>query len=359
MNFSYKFASVKGVQAGHEHYISMVPLKLLSKLFQRDDTDFILPEYRAQRKLNDARVPDITKYILENRTNYVFSALTASIDGEFIFIESEISKDIGILEIDMDSIFLINDGQHRKAAIELAMLKDPSLGEESISIVFFRDKGLEKSQQMFTDLNKHAVKTSNSLSTLYDSKDSMAVLTKKIIENNEILKRYTDKERDNLGKNSSKLFTLANIYKANLKILSGTKDVEDSYEFLNLYWKNIFGNITEWQEVYNGQLTKKSLREDYILTLGIVILAFGKLGSYFYKNREVSFDILMKLNDIDWTRANMNDWENRTLTPKSKVLASEVSINLTCSKIKELLGIPLSKEESSKESKLKEKKYAE
>ncbi|MBR2108021.1 MAG: hypothetical protein IJ937_12230, partial [Treponema sp.] len=34
---------------------------------------------------------------------------------------------------------------------------------------------------MFTDLNKHAVKTSNSLSTLYDSRDAVAVATKEVI----------------------------------------------------------------------------------------------------------------------------------------------------------------------------------
>lgn len=33
MNFSYRFPAVKGIQAGREYYISMVPLKLLSRLF--------------------------------------------------------------------------------------------------------------------------------------------------------------------------------------------------------------------------------------------------------------------------------------------------------------------------------------
>ena len=37
--------------------------------------------------------------------------------------------------------------------------------------------GLKRSQQMFTDLNKHAVKTSNSLSELYDSTDKIAAVT--------------------------------------------------------------------------------------------------------------------------------------------------------------------------------------
>ena len=217
MNFAYQFPAVRGVQAGREYYISMVPLKLLSKLFPSDD-EIVAPEYRAQRKINEARIPEIKKYILENRNNYVFSALSASIDGEFSFVPND-NSDMGVLHVDMDSVFLINDGQHRKAAIEAAMQEDESLGKETISIVFFGDNGLERSQQMFTDLNKHAVKTSNSLSTLYDSRDAVAVATKEVINAVPFFKRFTDKERDILGKNSGNLFTLNAIYKANLKIV--------------------------------------------------------------------------------------------------------------------------------------------
>lgn len=56
--------------------------------------------------------------------------------------------------------------------------------------------------------------TSNSLATLYDARDEIAVATKNIIDSIPFFKRYTDKERDILGKNSSNLFTLNMIYKA-------------------------------------------------------------------------------------------------------------------------------------------------
>ena len=92
----------------------------------------------------------------------------------------------------MDSVFLINDGQHRKASIIEAIGEDETLANETISIVFYEDKGLERSQQMFTDLNKHAVKTSNSLSTLYDSRDELAVATRRVIESVSFFKKYTD-----------------------------------------------------------------------------------------------------------------------------------------------------------------------
>lgn len=349
MNFTYQFPAVKGVQAGQEYYISMVPLKLLSKLFPSDD-EIVAPEFRAQRKINEARIPEIKKYILENRNSYVFSALSASIDGDFAFAPIE-NTDMGILHIDMDSVFLINDGQHRKAAIQAAMQEDKSLGNETISIVFFGDNGLERSQQMFTDLNKHAVKTSNSLSTLYDSRDAVAVATKDVISSVPFFKRFTDKERDILGKNSSNLFTLNAIYKANLKIVHNENCDESAVKFLISYWQNVAENINEWQEVMNRSLTKKDLRENYIITLAITLASLGKLGRYFYDNPSANMcETLKKLQMIDWSRYNEENWLGRTIREDGKVMNSEEAVFLTCSKIKQLIGIPLSKEEQVKES---------
>ena len=221
MNYCYKFPVVRGIQAGREYYIAMIPLKMIRRLFP-DDNEYILPEYRAQRRVNEARIPVIAKYILENENSYVFSALAASIDGDFNFISNG-DTGLGMLEISLDAKFLFNDGQHRKAAKEQALLEKPELGEETISIVFYKDLGLKRSQQIFTDLNKHAVKTSNSIAELYDSRDELAVITRKVVERVSFFNEYVDKEKDMLGKYSSSLFTLNTIYTANKRILSKGK----------------------------------------------------------------------------------------------------------------------------------------
>ena len=354
MRFTYNFPAVKGIQSGREYFISMVPLKLLTRLFPAEE-EIVLPEYRAQRRINEIRIPEIKQYILKNRDSYVFSALSASIDGEFRFIPS-VHDDIGILEVDMEAVFLINDGQHRKAAIEAALQEDRSLENETISIVFFRDDGLARSQQMFTDLNKHAVKTSNSLATLYDTRDEIAVATKNVIDAIPFFARYTDKERDVLGKNSSSLFTLNMIYKANQKILHGPRCSNDDVAFLLKYWKLVASNITEWQEVYNKTLTKKALRENYIVALAITISAFGKLGRCFYDNSKLNMsDYLSKLQKIDWLRSNKM-WVNRAIRENGKVLFSEEAVALTCALIKMEIGLPLTKEEKQKEKQFTEKK---
>ena len=105
----------------------------------------------------------------------------------------DVYKRQGLLEIDMTASFLINDGQHRKAAIEAAIAEDESLKEETISIVLYKDQGLQRSQQMFTDLNKHAVTTSKSLNTLYESKDPVALITKNVVNSISFLRKYTDR----------------------------------------------------------------------------------------------------------------------------------------------------------------------
>ena len=185
MSFCYNFSAVRGTQAGRDYYIAMIPLGLLSKLFN-DEEDYLLPEYRAQRKINEQRIPEIRDYILANPKTYVFSALSASIDGEFNFESSELDENLGVLHIDMNAVLLINDGQHRKAAIEAALKENQELGSETISVVLFRDEGLGRSQQMFADLNKYAVKPSKSLSTLYDERNELSNAVKEVIFANPI-----------------------------------------------------------------------------------------------------------------------------------------------------------------------------
>lgn len=214
----YQFPAVKGCQAGKDYYICMVPLGLMSKIFATDSSD-VPAEYRAQRKLNEARIPEICGYILSNRDSYVFSALAASVDGDMKFVPADSNENAGLLEIDMTASFLINDGQHRKAAIEAAIAEDESLKEETISIVLYKDQGLQRSQQMFTDLNKHAVTTSKSLNTLYESKDPVALITKNVVNSISFLRKYTDKEKDNLSKYSSNIFTLNTFYTANKRTI--------------------------------------------------------------------------------------------------------------------------------------------
>lgn len=345
MNYCYKFPVVKGIQANREYYIAMVPLKMLKRLFL-EDNELVMPEYRAQRRINESRIPVITKYILENENTYVFSALAASIDGEFNFIPNG-DTGLGILEISLDAKFLINDGQHRKAAIEQALLEKPELGEETISIVFYKDLGLKHSQQIFTDLNKHAVKTSNSIAELYDSRDELAVVTRKIVDSVPFFNEYVDKEKDMLGKFSSSLFTLNTIYTANKRILSTGKCDQAFEEFCITYWLNVSKNIIPWMELQTKELSKKELREQFLVVQAVIMQAFGKLGNYYYKNREIDIQIsLSKLKEINWSRS-ADCWYLRVVKENGRMINNEKAIGLVTNMLKISLDIKLSETEKS------------
>src|SRR5436305_14779463 len=78
------FPAIRGVQAGREYYVSMWTFRMLRQISIFDEKE-LPPELRAQRVLNKARIPEMSDYVLNNPKDYVFSALTASIDSQVTF----------------------------------------------------------------------------------------------------------------------------------------------------------------------------------------------------------------------------------------------------------------------------------
>ena len=192
--FSNTFPAVRGIQAGRPCYIAMCPMRIVPKLFKFDE-DEVPPELRAQRTLNKSRVPEISSYLINNPSNYTLSSLTASVDAMVRFepmTDTGFGQNIGTLSIPMEAQILINDGQHRRAAIEVAIKENPELAYDNISVLFFIDAGLSRSQQMFADLNKHAVRPSDSISTLYDLRDSISELGRYVQKNVHAFSRLTE-----------------------------------------------------------------------------------------------------------------------------------------------------------------------
>lgn len=230
------------------------------------------------------------------------------------------------------------------------MNEDSSLGNETISVVFYEDQGLARSQQIFTDLNKHAVKTSNSIAELYDSRDELAVVNRNVIANVPFLNEYTDKEKDILGKFSSNLFIAElRFIPANKRIVVGSDIFEDAESFLIKYWKTVAENVVQWVELSKREISKVDLRENYIVTQGVVIQAFGVIGLYFYKNPEIDMTkFLCNLQKIDWKRSS-SQWKLRVIRVDGKIITSNKAINLTSNQIKKEIGLPLSEEEEQRE----------
>ena len=351
-NFYYSFPAIKGKQADRDYFVIMCPLSILCKLFIFTD-DELPPDQRSQRVINKSRIPEIASEIVDNPKDYVLSSLTAAIDGDFNFnpINSDFDEKIGLLKVSMDSSLLINDGQHRRAAIEEALKNAPSLSNESISVVLFIDEGLKRSQQIFADLNKHAVTVSKSIGILYDSRDTIALLTKSLIDANKNLKYFTDKENPSLSKFSPKLFTLSSIYETNKKLLSKLSlNEDDSLKFILKFWDILVSNMVEWNFVFDKEMKPKYFRDNFVSSNAVVLEALGLVGNYLYKNYPDSWsDILSNIKTIDWNRENLKDWQNRAIGLNGRIVKSTNYVKLTNNLIKIKLNIPLTTEEEKLE----------
>jgi DNA sulfur modification protein DndB len=354
-NFSYVFPAIRGVQAGREYYVSMCPLRLLTRLFTFDEEELV-PELRAQRTLNKARIPDIARYVVANKDSYTFSAITVSIDGAIRF--EPVGPDgpakfrMGSLTVSMDAKFIVNDGQHRRAAIVQALETAPELGEETIAVVFFLDRGLERCQQMFADLNRHAVKPSASIGVLYDHRSMAASLARHLSLISPVFKNLIEAERSSLSPRSRKLFTLSAVNFANAELLI-EKELEDfgaaSKKCLE-FWESVGAQIPEWNHVRQLKMTSGEVRRDFIHSHAIVLQALGRAGRALYQlPASERLKRIKRLRSVDWSRHNAVTWEGRAMVGGAMAKSGQ-NVTLTCNEIKRVLGLNLTTEEAAAEA---------
>jgi DNA sulfur modification protein DndB len=344
-SFGYVFPAVRGIQAGREFFIAQCPVRLLPRMFSLTDAD-MPPEIRAQRALNTKRVPEIARYVVENRDDYTFSAITSSIDADVKFAPFDgASSQLGSLHVPLDAKFIINDGQHRHAALSQALLEDPSLGDETIAVVFFIDLGLARSQQMFADLNRHSVKPSASIGVLYDHRDPLSAKTRKIVENNKVLRDMTEYEKSTLAPKSRKLFTLSAVHQANMVLVAGMDEV-DIEKVAGEFWNAVIAAFPEWTQSASAEI-----RTDFINSHGTVIHAFGRAGNAFLRGKSATnwSKFTQALASIDWSRRNTQLWEGRVLH-QGQVSKSTQSVALASAVIKRALGIDISADEARYEN---------
>ncbi|MEZ9929691.1 DNA sulfur modification protein DndB [Vibrio breoganii] len=352
------FPAIRGTQAKTEYYIVMCPLKRLNKIFTFDEGQLPVDQ-RAQRIINEERIPDIANYILDNRDNYVFSALTACISGlsEFVPIgKNKHEQKIGTLLIDEDAELYITDGQHRNAAILEAIKADPSLADETISVVFFTNKSLEERQRIFKDLNLYPVKTDSSLSITYDDRPD-AILSKTVVFRSDRLTKLVHMEKSNLGPRSKKLVSHSAINKATKYLLGNItqKNYESLIPVASEYWHEVLNNIPAWQLICEDKTSGGELRDESIHAHAVTLHALGMLGSYLLANDHNWKRTLEGLSKIDWSRTS-NDWKGRCVNNNS-MTNNRKAAELTYIKIKEQLNVSLTEKEQNVEQLFKGAKH--
>lgn len=363
-DYQLSFPAIRGRQAGREYYAAMCPLHVAVDIIKLNDDDDAIPaELRAQRSLNKSRVPVIAQYIVENPESYAFSSLTISIDSAVKFepMGAEgIQTKIGVLKVPYGVTYLINDGQHRRAAIEQALRENPKLKNETISLVIYIDRGLERSQQLFADLNRYVVRPTTSLSILYDHRDPISRLSHDVVEGVDVFSGLTEKAKMSISNRSRKLFTLSSIYQATCDLLNKKKGDEVSEQERDLavsFWNAVVANIPDWQLAAERKIAPSELRSDMIHAHGIALRALGRVGRELVVMPPQKWKQRLKgLLNIDWSRSNAALWEGRAMTA-GKISPYQANIILTGNVIKEVLEMPQnpSEEEVEREFNKREK----
>jgi DNA sulfur modification protein DndB len=309
---AYEFPALRGKMGSRNFYVVVLPLGVVPTLIASPKSAGMPAEVRAQRKLNERRVPEIARYILHNEEDWLFSSLTASFDEEEDFTPSRNDPNMGILRFPLTTRLLINDGQHRRAAIERALDDDPTLGSQTISVVLFPGESLERNQQMFSDLNRTVQKTPRSLDILYDHRDPLNQITLAVAERVPLLRGRVEKEGYSLAVRSAKFITLSSLYDSISQLLGPLPDDVSEQQLQALenetteYWIGLTDNLNEWRGIVDGSLRPAEARLEYINAHSVFFFAMGGAGNKL--REEGQMNLLPKLQEIDWRRTN-KEWQ--------------------------------------------------
>ena len=341
---SMTFYATRGMQSGREFYVAMCDFATVVVHFAFDKDTGVPPEMRAQRKIRESRITKISSYILNNPTNYVFSAITVSVDKPIQFTPiplQDTESRVGTITIPSNATILVNDGQHRCAAIKNAYEQNNETGIERIPVVVFEDRGLERSQQMFADLNQNAVKPTKSLALLYDHRDTFARFIVTLANDVDIFAGRTEMEKTNISNRSPEVFTLNGIGEATRRLLDlkpSTKSIAAEKQKLAVeYWNQVARNIPQWNLLVDKKITSHEMRRQYVHAHTNILHALGIVGHVLTKRKDWKKKI-RGLQKIDWSR-NSPIWQDKVVMD-GKMLKNRLGIKRAANEILHRLNVP-------------------
>ena len=307
------FPAMRGRMGGRAYFATMMALSEIPRFFKFNDWEQCSPELRAQRVLNESRVPLVAKYMVDNEDSYLFSSITASYSAPSIDFTptSEGHPDIGRIKLELEEMeFVINDGQHRCAAITQALKDNPNLAKDRISVLLFPMENIARMQQMFSDLNRFAQRSSKSINILYDHRDSLAALTNVVVEKVNVFRGLVDMERVSIPIRSEKLFALSTLYDANKELIGnkidppGSTTHEQACERVVEYWNTLAEIIVDWKKVSTGLIAAAAIRQEKISTHATILRALGGVGRVLYEHHPAEWrERLKHLAGVDWRKS--------------------------------------------------------
>ncbi len=349
---SYSFLAIRGSQGNYSYYLTQCPLRLVPRLFLFNEAEVPI-RLRQIHSLTPTRVAELTRYLAEQSTNYVLAPLIAVVDCEVDFepLQSDLPE-VGQLRIPLTGRLVIQDGQHRRAAIEQVLTENPALGDDTVPIMLFPDPQLARSPQLYADLNYSQRRRTQSQRVLHDQDSPLAALVRQLIEDVPLFHGLTELEKTTISNRSRALFTLSAIYQATQALLGvGRRDPisQPQVDLARHFWQELGRIIPEWQQAIQGKVKASELRKNYIHAHGVALLAVGRAGHTLVETYPGDWpERLSALGSIDWSRENTALWEGRAMV-RGRMSKARDSVRLTANVLKEALGLPLTAKEQSLE----------
>lgn len=360
--------ALKGHLGGVDYFVITLSYSEIPRYVAPTDPNITDPRQRENRRPKKSRYADIATYMVQNPDGYRFSALTCTYEKNGTeqpidwkpATSSGTGTTIGMLTLRQSDPLVIVDGQHRLGAIAEAAEQDPSLRDESIPIVLFPYISVEHAQQLFSDLNRNAKKTTKSLDILFDHRDHVNQVVQNLIGRVSFFGERVNMEDVSVPTQSSQVFTIAGIYQATKPVLeakaaigalpklSDPALVPQYVDELADFWEYLGGFFPEWGKVARGELDIRQVRNQFLHWNSGVLSALGEFAGFLIRQYGVEWTepferAVAHSSNKDWSRASAH-WQGiataGTLVLPRSALRAQLLVYL-----KNLSGMELAPEE--------------
>ena len=346
-NSFYTFPALHGKQGEHEYYLLLCPLYLVPRIFLFDESP-VPREWLPRPSLNSGRVERIAGYLQAHANDYVLAPLVASATTPVEFTATtESIQEIGSVRIPLQTILVVQDGQHRRAAIEELLAESHTLLDNTVPVMLFPDPSLKQSPSIFAALNQEYVQQNASRRVAHDVARPLAAVVRRLTEEVPIFQGRIDYEKTTISNRSIALFTMNAVFEATKALLnvSEREDISESQHDLALrFWTALGDTIPEWQRVIDGNVSPASLRLHYVHAHSVTLLAIGRTGAALIGAHPGDWEMRLDAwHVIDWSRQNPA-WNGRAML-QGRMSKKHTSVQLTSNLLKRALDLPLTEKE--------------
>lgn len=189
-----KIPALRGQIGDSIYYIANLSFQQISQMVKRVDDELHTAQSlkeAIQRSLSNNYL-QIKDYILSRKDHFFDSLVLAVYDGDPLWrevryeIEDELYYNVGLLEFNGEEKIFPVDGQHRVEGIKAALIQNPQIAEETISVVLISHHntplGRERSRRIFSTLNRYVKPVRLGDIIALDEDDIVAITTRDLLE---------------------------------------------------------------------------------------------------------------------------------------------------------------------------------